>query len=466
MRRYLLVELPPVLLVSSLACTLFTGLVPVPAQPEQPGRTEGPAILLPTAVPLTEPADSPQGTPSLPEAELPISPEAQAKMEEIERQVIALRGLYPNRASERTLLNADQLRQRVIDDFLGDYTPQEARDDTMVLALLGLLDPAFDLHNFYIELFSEQVAGYYDDEVKRMFVVGAQEFGGPERLTHAHEYVHALQDQNYDFQGKLNYTDESCEEDTERCAAIQSLVEGDASLLEEQWARTYATQQDIEDIVAFYDSLQSPVFDRAPEFMQQDFLFPYQQGYEFVQSLYLEGKWAGVDAAYQDLPLSTEQILHPDRYPEDKPRGLELPGLSSALGDGWREIDLNSLGEWYVRLTLKEQLSEEQAVKAAEGWGGDTYRAYHNDQSGQSALVLISSWDRMADAEEFFLALRAYGDGRLGTHEGDTKHFRWLAPGQVMLAERVSDQVLWILAPDQPALEALRQAVALPAKQN
>lgn len=452
------------LLASGIACSTLTRLVPLPGQSTPPAATIAPAILLPTALPSSIP--DPGAAPSAPagEDELPISPEALAKMEEIEQQVTELRGLYPNRPSERTLLSPEQLRQRVIDDFLDDYTPDEARDDAKVLGLLGLLAPDFDLLDFYLELYNEQVAGYYDDEVKRMFVVGGEEFGGPERLTYAHEFVHALQDQTYDFQRGLKYTDEDCEADTERCAGIQSLVEGDASLLEEQWARTYATEEDIHEIIDFYDSLETPVYDSAPEFMKQDFIFPYVQGSEFVRSLYLEGRWAGVDAAYQNLPLSTEQILHPERYPDDTPRRVVLPELAEALGEGWREIDLNNLGEWYMRLTLMEELPEETAAAAAEGWGGDTYRAYHNDSTGESALVLVSSWDRMADAEEFLLALRDYGDKRLGGRQGGTRQFQWESAYEAMLAERASDQVLWIIAPDPETLEALRQAVAFPAE--
>lgn len=464
MRKLVLGIAASVLLTAGLACSSITRLVPAPQQPASPAATEGPAILLPTALPSGTPGQDSATPSSVSEDELPISPEALAKMEEIEQQVITLRGLYPNLPSDRTLLSPEQLRQRVIDDFLGDYTPEEAKDDAQVLALLGLLEPDFELLDFYLELYNEQVAGYYDDEVKRMFVVGGQEFGGPERLTHAHEYVHALQDQNYDFQGKMGFTDEACEADSERCAGIRSLVEGDASLLEEQWARTYATEQDINQIIDFYDDLLTPVYDRAPEFMKQDFIFPYVQGSEFVRALYLEGRWAGVDAAYQDLPLSTEQILHPERYPDDKPRRVVLPEMGEALGEGWREIDLNNLGEWYLRLTLLEQLPEEAAAAAAEGWGGDTYRAYHHDAAGQSALVLASSWDRMADAEEFLLALRDYGDKRLGRRQGDTKQFRWEAADEAMLAERASDQVLWIIAPDTETRDALRQAVSFPAE--
>ena len=452
------------LILTGLACSTLSRWIPLSLQSTPAPSGDGPAILLPTAVPSESAQQGAATLAPASESELPISSEASASMEEIEQQVVELRGLHPNRPSDRTLLSPGHLRQRVIDDFLEDYTPEEARDDARVLALLGLLNPEFDLLDFYLELYSEQVAGYYDDEVKQMFVVGGQEFGGMERMTYAHEFVHALQDQTYDFRNGLKFTDEDCEADTERCAGIQSLVEGDASLLEEQWWRTYATEQDTQDIMGFFEDYQSPVYDRAPEYMKQDFLFPYSQGLEFVRSLYLEGRWAGVDAAYAELPLSTEQILHPERYPDDKPRRVLLPDVQEALGEGWRQIDLNNLGEWYLRLTLMEELPEETAAPAAEGWGGDTYRAYYNDDSGESALVLVSSWDRMADAEEFFLALREYGDQRFGRREGDARKVRWLASDEVMLAERASDQVLWILAPDPDSLDALRQAVSLPAE--
>ena len=53
--------------------------------------------------------------------------------------------------------------------------------------------------------------------------------------TYAHEYAHVLQDQVYDFEDGLQYTDESCEANSERCAGIQALIEGDAVLSEMQW---------------------------------------------------------------------------------------------------------------------------------------------------------------------------------------------------------------------------------------
>ena len=54
--------------------------------------------------------------------------------------------------------------------------------DALVLSTLGLLPNGFDLIDFYTELYSEQIAGYYDDEIGEMFVVQGEGFGGSENV--------------------------------------------------------------------------------------------------------------------------------------------------------------------------------------------------------------------------------------------------------------------------------------------
>jgi hypothetical protein len=388
-------------------------------------------------------------------------------MDAIEDQVAILRGIQSLRPVERVLLTQTQLRQRVMDDFLADYSEEEALTDARVLALFGLLEPDFDLWNFYADLYTEQIAGFYDDDGEEMAIICGADFGGPERITFAHEFTHALQDQLYDLEEGLGYNDEQCEADSERCAGVQALVEGDASLLEEQWFRTYATEDDLTELMDFYATFESPVYDSAPRFIREDLLFPYLAGRTFVQTLYLEGGWAAVDQAYLNPPLSTEQILHPERYPSDAPVWLEVPDLATALGGGWREIDRNVLGEWYTQLTLNEFLPKSDAAGAAEGWAGDYYLALLDEDSNRTALVLVTQWDTIGDQHEFDSAFRSYADARFGERlSSSTYEARWLGSVGFTLFERVSNQTLWILAPDEQIGRALRQAVAFPAPQQ
>lgn len=398
-----------------------------------------------------------------PEASVPL--EIREQMDQIQVEVVTLRGLPSTGPVARALLSPEALRQYVTDDFLADYTEEEARDDARTLALLGLMEPGYDLFNLYMELYSEQIAGFYDDELKQMFVVQGAGFRGLERLTYAHEYTHALQDQHYDLRNGLGFNDEACELDSERCGAIQALVEGDATLLEERWLLTYASDQDYQDLLDFYDTYTSPVYDSAPQFLQDDFLFPYDAGYDFVESFFLVGGWASVDAVYADPPSSTEQILHPERYPSDRPIKLQAAELLPNLGSGWREIDRDVLGEWYTQLTLREQILTEQAAPAAEGWGGDYFLAFYHDEQNQGALVLVTVWDRVLEAHEFFGTFLGYGDARFGGRSlSTTTQAVWDSSLLHASIEIAGDQTLWILAPDAQIAQALRQGVAFPAQ--
>jgi hypothetical protein len=404
------------------------------------------------------------------ETEIPsceMDADLQAQMSEIEGQVAIVRGLQPTGPVERDLLTTDELRQYVIDDFQENYTQDEAAVDARVLVLFGLLEPDFDLWNFYIDLYSEQIAGLYDEEDQQMLVICTTSFSGIERLTYVHEYTHTLQDQVFDLEHGLGFNEDTCDDDSERCAAIQALIEGDATLLQEQWLRTYATEQDLIDLLEFAASTESPVLDSAPSFIKQDLLFPYMAGRGFVHARYLDGGWAAVDTAYTNPPLSTEQILHPDRYPSDVPVMLEIPDLAAALGVDWVEIDQGVMGEWFTQLTLNALLSMDVAVEAAEGWGGDYYLAFHNTQTDQELLVLLTQWDTMRDVHEFFSAFRNYGDLRFGRREtSSTYETTWIDESSYALIERISNQTVWILTPDAETGQRLRRFLPFPTRQQ
>lgn len=350
-----------------------------------------------------------------------LDPTITAEMDQIQGQVSAIRGLQVTRDVPRRLLTTAQLTDTVTNDFLKNYTPEDAARDSADLSLLGLLPADFDLLSFYKKLYSEQIAGYYDDQTKEMFVISDAGFTGMEKSTYAHEFTHALQDQHFDFKGKLNYNEDSCKADSERCAAIQSLIEGDATLAETAWLQNYATQQDIQDIQAYYQNYQSPVFDAAPAFMQVDFLFAYQQGYNFVQALYNQGGFDAINTAFTtQVPVSTEQILHPDRYPADTPIPVNLPDVVAALGGAWESVESDVVGEWYTYLILAKgenpawRLQDTIAQDAAAGWGGDAYTILQNPDSGESALAVRYTWDNKAEALAALDAFRNYSALRFG----------------------------------------------------
>jgi hypothetical protein len=453
------------LLSTSLACGLIstsTAPTSVPTQPlptlaptntpgVKPSETETPiAETTSAATTQEEPTKTPYPTSALDNA-------LHKEIDLIQTQVVDERGLQPRSQVPVVLLSPTELRQNVVNDFLADYTDEETADDVYELSIIGLVDPGFDLRDLYINLFSEQIAGYYDNEMKEMFVVQGQGFEGPERLTYAHEFTHVLQDQNYDIENGLNYNDDACEADTERCAAIQALIEGDATLSEYTWYQYYATAQDQQQVIQYYNSLKSPVYDSAPDFLKEDFVFPYNQGLTFVQTIHDQGGWTAIDAVYNDPPVSTEQILHPELYPADTPIPVDLPDIANALGDGWREVSRNQMGEWYTYLILARgenqnaRLDDSTAQSAAAGWGGDEYLVLHNDSQNVTAFVMKCIWDTTNDASEFSAALQRSLNARFGvnaTQQGNT--YIWEYTGGYSTLYLSGDTTLWIITPDAP----------------
>lgn len=434
--------------------------------------TPPPPAAVTVAPPEQEASPTPQtGQPTAePEAAAPLPEDVTEQMDEIQAQVERIRGLESTEPVNRQLLTVDQLRGKVENDFLADYTEEEVADDVKVLSSLGLLEPDFDLYNFYLDLYTEQIAGYYDIEKDEMYVVLDKGFAGPQRSTYAHEYTHVLQDQDHDVRENLNYTEDYCKTDSEYCAAIQALIEGDASLTEQSWVYLYATDRDRKEIDDYYANANLAVFDTAPAFMQEDFMFPYSKGVDFVLALYEQGGFEAIDQAYVTPPVSTEQILHPERYPDDKPVTVKLPDLTDTLGRTIRELDRGVMGEWYTYLILgfgqdaDARLGFHVASEAANGWGGDAYAIYWDDQAEKPIVVLYTTWDNSGEAGEFYNAFKNYGTLRWGDPSipSGKADLTWETDDQGATLFTISgDQTMWVIAPSMTDVQTLQQTLSV-----
>ena len=104
-----------------------------------------------------------------------------------------------------------------------------------MLKVLGLLPAGASLEDLYISLLSGVVAGLYNPKDKKLYVVSRSGGLGPsEKSTFAHEYTHALQDQNFDLAGlQLDAPGQG-----DRGMARLALVEGDATLVMTLWRST------------------------------------------------------------------------------------------------------------------------------------------------------------------------------------------------------------------------------------
>jgi len=253
-----------------------------------------------------------------------------------------------------------------------------------------------------------------------------------------------------------------CPDDLDACLARRALIAGDAALLAEQWWRTFGGDRSILP-AAPVDCAARPSEGAGPAADVTELLsFPAKAGLTFVRTQYLAGGWAAVDAVHADPPTSSEQILHPERYPEDTPRSPDLDDLSPALGAGWTTKDSGVLGEWRTLLALRAYLEPIEAEKAAAGWGGDRYAILAGPAPGPAAWLLLTRWDTVRDAHEFFGAFRTYGEERYGTPRRTSTSLLWELEAGVVMLQVGNDQTLWIQAPSMEAADALRLASGFP----
>jgi hypothetical protein len=350
-----------------------------------------------------------------------ISPELEASMEAIEEYTSALRELDELEPLAREFPTRPEVIDYLQRTFDADLPEEIAEREVQFYVAFDLLPADTDLRTLYLELLGSQVAGFYDPETKAMNVVLlSDETPGDtlplmEQIVYSHEYTHALQDQHFGLR-ELGFDSELALSEPDRLLAIQALIEGDATVVMTLYTQAVTAENPLAALQLLAQGLQAGNLflpGDTPPILAQELLFPYNNGAEFVLALFRDGGWERVNQAYADLPQSSEHILHPGRYLDgDVPQDVLLESDGSVLGDAWTLLLERTMGEFYLREYLATQLTRQEARDAADGWGGDRYRIYQNQATGELAWVINLVWDTPEDADEFAEAFESFGDAR------------------------------------------------------
>jgi len=424
-----------------------------------------------TSTPVTTTTDSSETTTSTTAPEVTISvpvtasesidqavvDEMQAELAELMVEAEQVRGLPFIATPTVEILDDAAFSQRVADLVSEDLSEDDLAIDSAFFSMLGMLDPGTDLYGLLIDLYTEQVAGFYDGDTKEMVVPAAPDGFTPlQKITVVHELVHALTDQHFEFNGEFDaLTDDGNGDDA---SAFQALIEGDATRSQFVYMEGMSP---VEAVQAATEALSydSSVLDSVPSWMQADLTFPYDQGLVFVEAITSAGGLAAVDDAYQDPPTTTEQILDVAKYSRrEQPR--EMAPLTVEL-DGWDLYDEATLGEWGLRLVLSDSVSPGEATQAAAGWGNDSYREFSRGEDVAMAMAYVGDSER--DAEELADALIAHiRDGMNAGPAEESGGGLLYRQGQIYsFIDRVGDALYWIVSTDAAAGDSLRTQLGL-----
>ena len=416
----------------------------------------GPDSTTTTTAPVSDVTISVPGTAS-DSIDPAVVDEMRSELAELMVEAEQVRGI-PFIATPTVIILAEaEFSQRVSDLVAEDLDQEELATDSAFFAMLGMLDPGTDLYQLLIDLYTDQVLGFYDGDTEEMVVPAAPDgFTALQRLIVLHELVHALTDQHFDFNDELEVlVDEGNGDDS---SAFRALIEGDASRSQFVYMEGMSP---IEAVQAATELLSndSSVLDSVPGWIRSDLTFPYDQGLVFVEAITATGGLAAVDDAYQSPPQTTEQILDPARYARNEPP-RDLAPLTVEI-DGWDLYDEATFGDWGLRLILDGSVSPGEVTQAASGWGNDTYRVF--TRGGDVAMVMSYIGDSERDAEELANALIAHirDDMDSGPAEESADGLLYRQGNVYSFIDRIGDGIYWIVSTDKPAGEEIRQQLGI-----
>jgi len=133
--------------------------------------------------------------------------------------------------------------------------------------------------------------------------------------------------------------------DRDAALAQRALEEGDAEQVLDAVVRERAAPDspDLELWLARLDDLDAAEPPAGTDFLVR---FPYEAGDRFVGALDRAGGNAARDEAYRSPPLSTEQVLHPERYfTGEAPAVVALPEFPDLQAKGYALSDAGTIGE-------------------------------------------------------------------------------------------------------------------------
>ncbi len=218
--------------------------------------------------------------------------------------------------------------------------------------------------------------------------------------------------------------------------ARTALIEGDASYMGDYFIANYQAESSlnamltVDNVPVFLLPTLNAVHPMPDTIWQLNF-FPYDQGKTFVKALHDDGGWQTVNNAYQHMPSTTAQILHPEMYFENQTaQQVQSPTLAE---NNWNQITnsynqkSDRLGEYFIQVMLGRWLNQTKAQEASAGWLGDNFTYYQRDSN--YLFTWNIQWSSNCDASDFYVTFHNMANAAGATDYGSCN---WSANGRYL----------------------------------
>ncbi len=333
----------------------------------------------------------------------PLPPELNVQLDELVNVTENLRGLDTQSPVERRFPTRQETIAYLSNVYDTDISAEQLLRLEAFYRVLGIIPRDASLRDTYLRLLGAQVGGFYDPDTGIMNVLPmtGEDVGTglsiSEQIIFVHEYTHALQDQHFDLHLLDNPEIASS---PDRTLAALSLIEGDASAVMNLYSQAAMLNDPGIALALLAEGAMSGTLLLPPDTpagLGRELIFPYDSGLAFVLAVYNAGGWDAISAAYNELPTTTEQILHPEKYLAGE-TGITVEGLNMPVSEDAELLWDLPLGEYYLREWLRSMGVE------FGGWGGDQFRLWQ-EENGDLVWSLHSVWDTVEDADQFAEAI-------------------------------------------------------------
>ncbi len=334
------------------------------------------------------------------------------EINEILGELGKMTGLKPPAKVDSDTITKDKLKAFLDERMKEVAKPEEVRAEEVTLKKFGLAPADFDLRKVTVDLLTEQAAAFYDYRKKKLFLLDSSA-SMMQRPVLVHELAHALADTHFNLERYIFKKGKS----DDGALARQAVMEGQATWLMSEWVvkQMGASLKKAPDMVESMSRLSAgsgnmfPVFESAPLYLKESLLFPYTKGFTFQHAVIVKLGDEAFSEVFRRPPVSSQQILHPERYFEkSEPTAPKLPPLK---WKGSKELVYGSVGEFDHEVMLRQYTDAEQS-KAAAAWRGAQFRILEDKAKTRTVLIYASDWADAAAARTFFDLYRKVQKGK------------------------------------------------------
>lgn len=305
---------------------------------------------------------------------------------------------------KKSIRSREEIRAYLLQKMKEDKDAAKRYADQKSMEKFGLLPKDYPLEETLVSVLTEQIAGLYDPGGKEFFIADWTS-DADERMVMSHELTHALQDQHFHIE---KWTD-AAKPDDDAEFARDAVIEGSAlaAMIDyklQDLGVNIRNAPAIDPALLMGDPESSPELAKAPKVIQDELMFPYLAGTTFTQQfLKASNGWPDFHRVFENPPVSTQQIMHPDLYLKGvKPPKIALPDTKGAIPSEWKKLDENDMGEFGLLEILKQFLGKERAATLAATWTADRYAIFENQKNMQTLLLFRVRLASDADAARFF----------------------------------------------------------------